>query len=229
MARKGRRRLKPWQRFLKLADEDLLAFAVLFQANMMDRACYCGQQAIEKYLKAYSLKIRQGRRLSLSIFKPSRPRKKKGPKRPTKNPWLFDHDLGRLLEEHRKIEPSYQLPASVKVLARITTFEVIARYPARRWGFSSDDAVDIAKIAAKIRSDLRIRDDYYPLQKGLKTTAGYDPSSPDPIAIKKFLGNLLSQNPWTASALALRDLWWRLGFGSPDSMIVGKGRFRGQL
>ena len=43
MARRHKRRLKPWQRFIKLGDQDLLAFALLYQSHMIDRAYYHAQ------------------------------------------------------------------------------------------------------------------------------------------------------------------------------------------
>lgn len=44
-----------WGNFVAYADEDLLAFGLLMQANLRSLAFYHSTQAIEKYLKSLTL------------------------------------------------------------------------------------------------------------------------------------------------------------------------------
>jgi hypothetical protein len=212
MGKKARRRLRPWQRFLVLADEDLLAFAVLYESKMMGRAFYCAQQAVEKYLKALILKKRQKAKQSTAIYK-SRDRKKR-----PRNAWLFGHELAPLLTECRRLEPYYRIPANRKQLRRISSFETMARYPSRKWRFSSTDVDLVARLAHRIRGDLRVRDDYYPLAKGLMITKEFAAEERTCEQEAAFLHNMIVQTPWGPSALALRRLWLRVG-RDPHSLV----------
>lgn len=199
----SRRQLRPWQRFLILADEDLLAFALLYEGRSMGRAYYFAGQAVEKYLKALVLKERQRRKESVAISK-------------KKNPWLFTHNLRRYAEMCREVDPKFYGAKSTKRdLRRIRKFDMLARYPARKWSFSSGEIPMIERFTRQIRRDLRLGRDYYPLAKGLNATRELAAAGYTLDEAHAYLRNL-AVPPWATGALALRRL-----FDAPDSLLSG--------
>jgi hypothetical protein len=196
-----RRRLRPWQSFLRFGDEDLLAFAALYEAYLMDKAFYYAQQAIEKYLKAVILKYRQRAGHSVSMRRTKKPR----------NPML-SHDLAKLVRLHREHEPGFRLPTTFRELDKITRWERTPRYPSQRRRFSSEDIELVERLVRHLRGTLRLRRDYWPLARGLAVTAELHRTEHDWNDEASFLHNITTR-PWGRSAMALRRI-----FDDPDSI-----------
>jgi len=142
-----------WGNLVYCADHDLLAFAWLFQGGLRVASYYHAAQAVEKYLKA----------LALSIDDPhGATQTHQAQKR-----WLKTHDLGGLGLRCAESFPYYGDLELQKSLKRFSEFDQSTRYP---WvirklgnGFSSDDVPLFAEIVHRLRSDIPIAIDDYPL------------------------------------------------------------------
>ena len=141
-----------WGNFVDHADEDLLAFGILMNADLVAQAYYHGVQAVEKYLKA----------LSLSLMDPDGVTDT-----PTTQPWIKTHDLARLADRCGRSIPYYSQGTVLNTLNRLAEFDQVARYP---WvdqglgnGFSSEDVTVIGDLCCRLRNDLPIKIDNYKL------------------------------------------------------------------
>jgi len=142
-----------WGSFVYHADQDVLAFSLLFQGGLHVQSYYHATQALEKYLKG----------LALSIVDPvgrTHPY-------PKHKRWLQDHDLARLAERCSKQFPYYGVPEVQAALKRFSEFDQLARYP---WvkqklgnGFTSADVPLICDLWIHLRTDIPIVIDDYPL------------------------------------------------------------------
>ena len=176
-----------WGNFVFYADYDLLAFAFLYQGGLRLPAFYHGTQAAEKYLKA----------LALSIIDPDgvteTPRTAK---------WIRTHDLSKLAQRCESKYSFYSKAAIKTVLQRFTEFDQLARYP---WvkqeygnGFNSTDLDVFTELIHRLRNDIPIHLDDYPLGMAVR---GFHQAQPHHEANKYFLGDM------TPSVAALRGFF----------------------
>jgi hypothetical protein len=71
----------------------------------------------------------------------------------------------------------------------------------------------VERVARQVRRDLRLRDDYYPLAKGLNATREFAAAGYTRDEAAAFLQNLAVPS-WSTGALALRRV-----FADPESLI----------
>ena len=142
-----------WGNFVYYADYDVLAFAWLFQGGLHVAAYYHATQAVEKYLKG----------LALSIIDPA------GVTHPypSNKRWLQDHNLARLAERCSQQFSYYGTAGVQATLKRFAEFDQLARYP---WveqtqgnGFTSADIPVICEVLLRLRTDIPLVKDDYPL------------------------------------------------------------------
>jgi HEPN domain-containing protein len=142
-----------WGSFVYYADYDLLAFAWLFQGGLHIAAYYHGIQALEKYLKG----------LALSVIDPAG----KTHPYPANQRWLQDHNLARLAKRCGKQYPYYATTQVQATLERFSEFDRLARYPwvkqAHGNGFTTEDAPVICELLFRLRTDIPLMSDDYPL------------------------------------------------------------------
>lgn len=192
--RRTKRKLRAWQKFLIAADEDLLAFAAVYEAHLMEKAYFFAQQAIEKYLKALILKGRQ--RAGMSV----------------KSRAMHTHKIEVLLTWCRQLDPNFTLPATKSARLRITRLATITRYPSRGRRFSSAEVPLFERLVGHIRGALKLRRDYYPLARGLDITLELSKTKHDWNDEARFFHNFAAR-PWGKGAMALRRI-----FANPDSI-----------
>jgi HEPN domain len=144
-----------WGNFIHHADRDLLAFGLLAYAQMYPEAFYHGTQAIEKYLKALYLSIKDPDGHTAT---------------PETEKWIKGKDGHNLEKLAQKcgVKYSYYIQKDVlNHLRRFTEFDQLARYP---WvdqkygnGFTSADVSHFGEIACRLRNDIPIQIDNYML------------------------------------------------------------------
>jgi HEPN domain-containing protein len=141
-----------WGNFVFYADLDLLAFASLYQGGLRVAGYYHATQAVEKYLKS----------LALSIIDPNGVTETLKSKK-----WVRTHNLSALAERCKHRYPHYGQATVVTHLRRFAEFDQLARYP---WaeqkhgnGFSSDDLPVFWDLILRLRTDIPIQLDDYPL------------------------------------------------------------------
>ena len=144
-----------WGNFVYFADQDLLAFAILFRAGLIAPSMYHLTQSTEKYFKA----------LALSIIDPN------GVRATAKTEsWLKKKSGHNLCDLARKCgeKHSFYMKDSIQThLKRFSEFDQLARYP---WvvqkhgnGFTSSDVPIFEEIIYHLRTDIPITKDDYPL------------------------------------------------------------------
>jgi hypothetical protein len=140
-----------WGNFVGHGDEDLLAFAWLFQGCLLLQSYYHAGQAMEKYLKG----------LALSIEDPGGT----AHPYPTHKRWLTDHNLARLGQRCAAKFPYYGTIAVQSTLQRFSEFDQATRYP---WverklgnGFTTADVPVMVNLLHRLRNDVPlVLDDY---------------------------------------------------------------------
>lgn len=141
-----------WGNFVGHADEDLLAFAVLYDHFLWPPAFYHAVQAIEKYLKALALSIDDSEGRSATALN-------------TK--WIKrdGHSLLNLGQRCASKYPYYGENATLQKLRHFAEFDQALRYP---WvdrqhgnGLCSDDAHDFEELVFRLRTDIPIVVDDY--------------------------------------------------------------------
>jgi hypothetical protein len=155
-----------WGSLIFYADFDVLAFALLFQGGLFIASYYHAVQALEKYLKA----------LALSIADPV------GTKRshPTHKRLLNSHNLVALADLCAADYPYYKTAIARKALVRFSDFDQATRYP---WvtkpmssGFTGADVPILCELLLRLRNDIPIVRDDYPLGMFIR---GYHHNHPE--------------------------------------------------
>ncbi len=144
-----------WGNFIYHADMDLQAFACLNMDGIHALSKYHAVQSIEKYLKA----------LALSIEYPTG--KKSGEITQARKTWVKSHDLNRLAQRCMTRYPYYGSDNVSQILIHLSKLDQHYRYP---WAemqignFSSaNDIESIIQLIVKLRGDIPIIRDDYPL------------------------------------------------------------------
>ena len=139
-----------WGNYVFDGDKDMLAFGVLWENQLIAKAYYHTVQAIEKYLKA----------LVLSVSDPA------GTIDPTTVKGIRTHKLVDLAAECGS-DPFYSDPTTTIILDRLSRYDQATRYSLVNnpvlAGFSTADLPVIVALIKKIRMDLPLALDDYPL------------------------------------------------------------------
>lgn len=146
-----------WGNFVRYADNDVLAFAVLFQSGLRVAGYYHGTQAIEKYLKALALVIDPSGISASGVVAR----------------WLRTHDLSQLAERCEAKYPFYGQTRIKAKLKQFSEFDQCARYP---WveqkygnGFDSGEFLPTFwELTRQLRNDIPMPVDNYPLGIGIR-------------------------------------------------------------
>lgn len=145
-------KLPVWSDLLIYADQELMAFALLYNAGLNIPAMVHAGQAVEKYLKA----------LALSVDDPE-----SRTERPETHLWLKTYDVGYLVQRCGCIYPYYKDPDVLEALYRFSGFEQVSRFPwtedSRKNSFGKKDIGPFFEIVKNLRSDVPIDEDDYPL------------------------------------------------------------------
>jgi HEPN domain-containing protein len=145
--------MSSWGPFVYRADSDLISFAWLHSGGLRVSGYYHATQAIEKYLKA----------LALSVIDPDGAKKAALSKRS----WLREHDLFEIARQCAPQFPYYVQPEVTVKLERFSEFDKVARYPGIKQvhgnGFTSEDIPVIWDLIRRLRTDIPIPCDDYPL------------------------------------------------------------------
>ncbi|MCK4821238.1 hypothetical protein KA005_36065 [bacterium] len=144
-----------WGNFIYHADMDLQAFACLNRDGIYTLSKYHAVQSIEKYLKALALSIED------------QDGKKSGEITKDKNSWVRTHELHKLAERCARKYPYYGDNNTLQILDHLSKLDQYYRYPwaeKQMGNFSSaNDIVSIVQLIAKVRRDIPIIRDDYPL------------------------------------------------------------------
>jgi hypothetical protein len=187
-----------WRQYVVNADDDVLAFAVLYEGRLMKHAFYFGTQAIEKYLKA----------LALSIIE-----REGGDTSPKANPWLTNHPLVSLANHCAKVRPFYTELETRRILNRFSEYDITARYPRPKWKFTTEDRPILERLLREIRKDLPIELDVFPLALALVYTRGVPTDTFLPAGAVEVMRNMMTRT-WAPGGLALRRV-----FDDPESLL----------
>jgi HEPN domain-containing protein len=159
------KRMPKWGLFIGHADDDLIAFAVLWANAPLSRAPFFhAQQAIEKYLKALVLSI--GDPLGENLT-------------PINTPWIKRHDLMALAERCAPEFPYYGDAATIEKLRFFNELNQGLRYPwvARNGGSLSVKKVHwLEELVHHLRNDVPIVLDNYMLAMLVRGYFHQDPS-----------------------------------------------------
>ena len=155
-----------WGNYVYDGDNDMLTIGVLWEAELFVKAYYHAVQAIEKYLKA----------MALSVIDPI------GTIDSSKWRWVRTHNLVHLAARCGP-DPFYTDPATIDSLDHLTRYDQATRYsivdaPVLR-GFATADLPGVIALIKKIRMDLPLAVDNYPLGfevRGLLDISQRDPS-----------------------------------------------------
>jgi hypothetical protein len=142
-----------WGNFIGAADRDVLAVGVLVYSENLGLAIYHGVQAVEKYLKALCLSIRDPTGLHVTPESAGMQ-------------WIKTHNLGNLAANCASIGDFYNLDSTKSNLERFTECDQRVRYP---WAkvdlsglISSEDITLLLDYIKQIRNDIPITyDDYF--------------------------------------------------------------------
>lgn len=182
------------------ADEDVLAFAILFEAELLPHAFYSAGQALEKYLKAIALeRLAQGGKDA--TFK-------------TNAGWLTEHPLVALAKRCEDSVDVYTDRDTRKTLKRFSKFDLTARYPMLEWRFSTEDLPVFENLLHQIRGRLPLNGVRTILAKALQDTAGVSTQVFLEPFTKRILTDLTTRT-WAAGGLAARRV-----FAEPDALLV---------
>lgn len=146
-----------WGNFVRYADLDVLAFAVLFQSGLRVAGYYHGTQAIEKYLKALAVVLDPSGVSAAGVAAR----------------WLRTHDLNQLAGRCKAHYPFYGQTRIAAKLKQFSEFDQCARYP---WveqkygnGFNSGEFLPVFwELTKQLRNDIPMSVDNYPLGIGIR-------------------------------------------------------------
>ena len=114
--------------WVRKAESDLVTLRTMLQSGLpLDTACFHGQQAAEKYLKALLTAL--------------------------SHPFPFTHDLIVLNREIRRVRPNFAV--SLEDLGVLTPYAVTLRYDLSFWP-DRDEALDVLARAQRIRAAVLI-------------------------------------------------------------------------
>jgi hypothetical protein len=168
----------PWGSLVEHADYDLLAFAVLLQSGLLKASFYHAVQALEKYLKA----------LVISIVAPTARTSSHPPHRKL----LISHDLVGLAQVCGGVYPYYRQTDVQNALSKFAEFDQPTRYPwiekALSNGFTTADIPLFSELFLRLRNDLPIVRDDYPLGMSIRGHHHNHPELPAPALLTTMLG-----------------------------------------
>ncbi len=154
-----------WNDLLTHADQELMAFALLYNGDLVLPSLFHAGQAIEKYLKALAVSVDEA---DESTADPEGP------------PWLQTYDVGYLVQRCGAVFPGYKDPEVLESLYRFNTLEQVSRFPwmtgARKNPFSKKDIAAYFDIVKSLRNDVPIDEDDFPLALLIR---GYRHRTPD--------------------------------------------------
>lgn len=154
-----------WSDLLFHADQELMSFALLYNAGLVIPSLFHAGQAIEKYLKALALSVNDPDSTSES---------------PDSHLWLRTYDVGYLVQRCGSLYPTYKEPEVLEYLYRFNHFEQISRFPwmegSRKNPLTKKDIAAYFDIIKSLRNDVPIEEDDYPLALLIR---GYRQKTPD--------------------------------------------------
>lgn len=176
--------------FLPYADEAYVTarFMLLADCDLYLPGLYFVGQAVEKYMKALLLDHREKDRLA-RLFDPTSA--KRAPLAPLKKRL---HDLKALAQDIGAVHSEFKDAEFIEVCSRLTSFEVLGRYPdhaVESWGYSRNIIAFLDKFVVHCRQLLQVdpRQDRADLIHILLTSG-----SPDSLGICGLVLTLAEEN-----------------------------------
>lgn len=157
-----------WGDLVFFADHDLLSFALLYSGGLAVPAMFHATQALEKYLK--------GLAVSLALTEPAH-----ADKTLDDFIWLRTMDIGYLAQKCGGRLPFYRQQGILDNLYRFSRFDWVSRYP---WmvqhcqGFTADDLNPFHELIHRLRNDIPIIIDDFPLGLLVRGYSMKDPEKP---------------------------------------------------